>query len=79
MKVLFNQIEDSIKYALSDRSAILIIGSLMAITSVISKNDSIDAVLRAVTITMIIVMGYGSFVSWYTINGQINILSLKTI
>ncbi len=70
MKLFLEYIKDSIKYALDDKKALVIICSLMAITSFVTKNESINVVLRAFTITLVIVMGYGSFISWYTLKGS---------
>lgn len=70
MKAFLQDIKDSIKYAFSDKAAIIIIGSLMAITSIVYKNESVPPVYKLITVTMLIIMGYGSYVSWYTLKGS---------
>ena len=70
MKLFLNHIKESIRYAFSDKKAILIISALMAITSFIYKNASINPILKLITVTMLLVVGYGSYVSWHAINGS---------
>ena len=70
MKVFLSQVEDSVRYALSDRKGMFTICSLMAITSFINKNGSLTPIMKLVTVTLLIVMGYGSFVSWHTLKGS---------
>jgi hypothetical protein len=61
---------DAVKYALSDTKGMIVISALMAITSIINKDGFLNSFWRMFTITLVIVMGYGSYVSWYTIKGS---------
>jgi hypothetical protein len=70
MKLFLDNIGDAVKYALSDRKGIIIISALMAITSIINKDGFLNPFLRVFTLTLVIVMGYGSYVSWYTLKGS---------
>ncbi len=70
MKLFFKNIIDAVNYALSDRKGIIIISALMAITSLINKNGFLNSFWKIFTVTLLIVMGYGSYVSWYTIKGS---------
>lgn len=70
MKLFLGNVVDAVKYSLSDKKGIIIISALLTITSLISKNGSINPILKLVTVTLLIVMGYGSYVSWYTLKGS---------
>lgn len=70
MKLFFANICDAVKYALSDKKGIIIISALLAITSFIDKNGFLNPFWRLFTVTLLIVMGYGSYVSWYTLKGS---------
>lgn len=70
MKVFLNQVEDAVRYALSDRKGLIVVSSLMAFTSFINKNGSVTPVMKLITISLLIVMGYGSYVSWHTLKGS---------
>ena len=72
MKLFLGNIGDAVKYALSDTKGIIIISALMAITSFINKNNFLNSFWRMFTLTLLIVMGYGSYVSWYTLKGSNN-------
>ena len=69
MKLFFANIYDAVKYALSDKKGIVIISAMLAITSLIN-NGSLNPFWRLFTVTLLIVMGYGSYVSWYTLKGS---------
>ena len=70
MKLFLGNIGDAVKYALSDKKGIIIISALMTITSLINKNNFLNSFWRMFTLTLLIVMGYGSYVSWYTLKGS---------
>lgn len=70
MKLFMNNIVDAVKYSLSDRKGIVIISALMGITSFVTKNAHLNPFWKMITITLVIVMGYGSYVSWYTLKGS---------
>lgn len=70
MRVFLNQVEDAVRYALSDRKGIVVVSFLMAFTSFINKNGTVNPILKLVTISLLIVMGYGSYVSWHTLKGS---------
>ena len=67
MKLFFRHVKESIEYAFADKKAILVICVLMAITAIIYKNGSVNPILKLVTVTLLIVVGYGSYISWYTL------------
>ena len=70
MKSFVNHIKDAIDYALSDKVAILIISILMTMVSFVNKNDVIYPLWKLLNINLIIIVGYGSYVSWYTLKGS---------
>jgi hypothetical protein len=70
MKIFMDNIVDAVKYSLSDRKGIVIISALMGITSFVTKNAHLNPFWKMITITLVIVMGYGSYVSWYTLKGS---------
>ena len=70
MRVFLSQVEDAVRYALSDRRGMFTVSTLMAITSFINKNGSLTPIMKLVTVTLLIVMGYGSYVSWHTLKGS---------
>lgn len=70
MKKFFGNYIDSIRYALSDRTGLIVVGILMALTSLVNKDGLIRPIWKLTTVTVLIVMGYGSFVSWYTLKGS---------
>ena len=70
MRLFVGNIGNAVKYALSDRKGIIIISALMAITSIATANQHLNSFWRMLAVTLIIVMGYGSYVSWYTLKGS---------
>ena len=70
MRLFVGNIGNAVKYALSDRKGIIIISALMAITSIATANQHLNAFWRMLAVTLLIVMGYGSYVSWYTLKGS---------
>ena len=70
MKLFFANIRDAVKYALSDKKGIIIISALLTITSIINKDGFLNSFWKLFTVTLLIVMGYGSYVSWYTLKGS---------
>ena len=70
MKLFLENIADAVKYALSDKKGIILISALLAITSFINKDGFLNSFWRLFTVTLLIVMGYGSYVSWYTLKGS---------
>lgn len=68
MKLFYENIKDAIRYALSDRYAILVIGTIFLSASLINKYAS--NIFRLSNLILLYVVGYASFISWYTINGQ---------
>lgn len=70
MRLFVGNIGNAVKYALSDRKGILVISALMAITSIATANQHLNSFWRMLAVTLLIVMGYGSYVSWYTLNGS---------
>ena len=70
MRLFIGNIADAVKYALTDRKGMIVISALMGITSIINKDGFLNPFWRMFTITLVIVMGYGSYVSWYTLKGS---------
>ena len=70
MKLFFTYIKDAINYTFSDIFGIWVISTLLTITSLISKDAYIDKFWSIITVTLLIVAGYGSYVSWYTLKGS---------
>lgn len=70
MKSFLYYIGDAIRYALSDRKGIVLISALMAVTSFVNKDPDVPRVVVMFNLTMILVMGYGSYVSWHTLRGS---------
>ncbi|WP_298501208.1 DUF4013 domain-containing protein [uncultured Methanobrevibacter sp.] len=70
MKLFVGYIGNAVRYALSDRKGIIVISTLMAITSIATANHHLNSFWRMLTVTLLIVMGYGSYVSWYTLKGS---------
>lgn len=48
----------------------LVICVLFTITSLITKDGYINPFWRIFAVTLLVVMGYGSYVSWYTLEGS---------
>lgn len=70
MKLFINKLKSSFNYALKDKVAILVISSLITIASIINKNALSDPLFKLFNINLLIVVGYGSFVSWYALKGR---------
>lgn len=70
MKLFLDNIVDALKYALSDKKGIIVISALLGITSIVNKDGFLNSFLRLFTLTLLIVMGYGSYVLWYTLKGS---------
>ena len=70
MRIFVGNLGNALRYALSDRKGILVISALMAITSIATANQHLNSFWRMLAVTLLIVMGYGSYVSWYTLNGS---------
>ncbi len=48
----------------------IVVSALMGITSFVTKNAHLSSFWRIFAVTLLIVMGYGSYVSWYTLKGS---------
>ena len=70
MRLFVGNLGDAVSYALSDRKGIIICSALMAITSIITANHRLNSFWGMFCVTLLIVMGYGSYVSWYTLKGS---------
>ena len=70
MKLFLGHVKESINYALSDKTGLLIVSSLVSIACFINKNSLSDPILKVVNIFLLIVVGYGSYVSWYALKGR---------
>ena len=70
MKLFVGNLANAVRYSLSDTKGIVVISGLMAITSIINANNFLNSFWKTFTLTLLIVIGYGSYVSWYTLNGS---------
>lgn len=70
MRLFVGHIKDSIDYALSDIRGLAIISTLVCIACFINKESLSDPVLKVINVVLLIVVGYGSYVSWYTLKGR---------
>ena len=70
MRLFVDHIKESIDYALSDKLGLLIISSLVSIACFINKNSLSDPILKVINVFLLIVVGYGSYVSWYALKGR---------
>ena len=70
MRLFIDHIKESIDYALSDKTGIIIISSLISIACLINRNSLSDPILKMINIFLLIAVGYGSYVSWYTLKGR---------
>ena len=71
MDSFYTQIKKAIDYALSDRKAIVLIGTLVFINSIIGKLDDNFPLWKLILkISVFFVVGYGSFISWYSLKGS---------
>ena len=70
MNLFYTQLKDAVNYALSDRNAIIAVGLLAAVASVVAKDSNLSAVWKIFRFTIFFIVGYGSFISWYTLKGE---------
>ena len=70
MRLFVDHIKESIDYALSDKVGLVIISSLVSIACLINKHSLSDPILKVINILLLIVVGYGSYVSWYALKGR---------
>lgn len=70
MRIFVGNVIDAIRYAFGDKKALVLISALMSITSIISKNGTVPPIYKLFTVTLLFVVGYGSYVSWHTLKGS---------
>ena len=70
MRLFIDHIKESIDYTLSDKTGIIIVSSLVSIACFINKNSLSDPILKVINVFLLIVVGYGSYVSWYALKGR---------
>ena len=70
MKLFIDHIKESIDYALSDKTGLVIISTLVSVACFINKDSFSDPILKVLNVVLLIVVGYGSYVSWYTLKGR---------
>ena len=70
MESFLNYAKDAVRYALRDKYAIIIIGTIMLFSTIISKTEILPPNCKFLNIFMIFVIGYGSFISYYTLKGR---------
>ena len=70
MILFYENIKDSISYALSDWNAVVIIGIIFFVSSIINKHHLTNlSYLRVFNVLMLMSTGYGSYITWYTLKG----------
>ena len=70
MKEFIHDIVSAIEYAFKDPLAIFVIGIIMMVVSIINKHSATTvSFLIVFNVFMMVVVGYGSYISYYTING----------
>ena len=67
MKLFYSNVKNSVGYALSDPEVILVIGCIFLITSIVNKYVNSFHVSNVI---MIVATGYGSFITWHTLNSS---------
>jgi hypothetical protein len=71
MKGYFDDIGDAVRYALGDKYAILIIGVIVVVASFVNKSAIFPSpIMRVLNVFLLIEVGYGSYISWYTLKGS---------
>ena len=70
MRLFIGHIKESIEYALSDMWGLVIISTLVCIACLINEDSLSDPILKVINVFLLIVVGYGSYVSWYTLKGR---------
>lgn len=70
MNSVCTHIRDAVDYALADRKAVLLIGVMVFTASLISKDDFLHPVWNVFRLTIFFIVGYGSYISWYTLKGS---------
>lgn len=71
MEHFYINIKKAICYAFEDLSGIFIIGGILFLASLITKNDYFNDFTKfVVKAVLFIVVGYGSFILWYSINNS---------
>lgn len=69
MKTFLKNVRDAVEYSLSDWRVFLIIGAILFIVSVNRKYTRTNyGPMDIINLLMIIPVGYGSYISWYTLN-----------
>jgi hypothetical protein len=70
MSRFLNHVKNSLSYALSDRKAIAVIGTLIVVNSILRKDDFLHPVWSVFNVTIFFFVGYGSYISWYALKGE---------
>ena len=70
MRLFIDHIKESIDYALGDKLGLLIISTLVSLACLINKDSLSDPILKVLNVLLLIVVGYGSYVSWYALKGR---------
>ena len=70
MRLFIDHIKESIDYALSDKIGLVIVSTLICIACFINRDSLSDPILKVINVFLLIVVGYGSYVSWYTLKGR---------
>ena len=70
MRLFIAHVKESIEYALGDKVGLLIISSLVSIACFINQDSLSDPILKVINVFLLIVVGYGSYVSWYALKGR---------
>jgi hypothetical protein len=70
MNLFYTQLKDGVRYALSDRNAIIVVGLMSVVASIVRKSDNLPDICNLFNLTIFFIIGYGSFISWYTLKGE---------
>ena len=74
---IHNLYKDTAKYALSDWKILIKLGLLMALVSVVNKMNIEYSILNLSDIFTIFIMGYGIYISYYTLEGSQELPKIK--
>lgn len=78
MNLFYTQIKDAVSYALGDRNAIILVGLMAVVASIVRKDENLPEIFSIFNLTIFFIIGYGSYISWYTLKGEDKHPNLKS-
>lgn len=69
MNLFYEHMKDAVRYA-SNRKGMVVFGTILVVTSLVNKNNHLNPLWKAVNIFILLFIGYGSYISWYSLNGS---------